>query len=82
LKSYSGSCVPGEGVCTEYHGIDVVMQNIQGNREDVSYQMIGSDCKISFTIRNSDLKENAKLKLEITEDQSLCSGIFLNVETS
>ncbi len=82
MKSYSGSCGPGEGICTDYDDIDIVMQNIQGNREDASCQMIGSDCKISFTIRNFDLKENAKLKLEITEAQSLCSGIFLKVETS
>ncbi len=69
-----------EGKCTEYLDIDI--DKIKGTIENLSCQKIQAKCKITFEIRNLNLIENGIVSLKLYEDQSLCSGISLKLETS
>jgi hypothetical protein len=44
--------------------------------------MIEFECVVSFDIRNFELNDNGKVRLKLSEPQSLSSGIALEIQTS
>jgi hypothetical protein len=58
------------------------MEGIKGIRENLICRHVDSDCMISFKIRNFELIENGKVNIKLSEPQSFCSGIFLEIESS
>ena len=69
-----------EGICTNH--LDINLENINGSKQDLTCAQIDGGCKISFTIRNFDLTQIGVVNIKLSEDLSLCSAIYLKIETS
>jgi hypothetical protein len=80
LKSYSGTCGNEEGICT--NDLDINIENIKGFKEEPICRKVNSDCYLNLRIRNFELIENGKMSIKLSEILSLCSSIYLKVETS